>query len=149
MASAAWPASDATPALQAAPGNLESRYNAALLYRDKGRLDDALRLLEQAAKLQPDHEQVNLRLGMAYLAKERPEEAYRCLLLVRRLYPKNWGATVGLAVLHARRQELDKAKELLAEALQQGGENARALAAGFPSLTEVLPKEPGSDGSPR
>jgi tetratricopeptide (TPR) repeat protein len=127
-------------ALSAAPYNLESRYNAALIHLDHGRAEQAIGLLEEAAKLQPDHEQVNLRLGMAYLGAGKGQDAYRCLLLVRRLYPRNWAATVGLAVLHARAQELDTAKELLAEALQQGGEDARALAAGFPVLTPLLAK---------
>jgi tetratricopeptide (TPR) repeat protein len=127
-------------AMKAAPYNLESRYNAALIYQEKGRTEDALRLLEEAAKLEPNHEQVNLRLGLAYLGAERGQDAYRCLLLVRRLHPGNWAATVGLAVLHARAQELDKARELLAEALQRGGDEARALAAGFPVLGPLLEK---------
>jgi tetratricopeptide (TPR) repeat protein len=125
-------------ALRAAPGNLESRYNAAFLYLEKGRTEEAIKLLEEAAKLEPNHEQVNLRLGFAYLGAERGQDAYRCLLLVRRLYPENWTATVGLAVLHARAKEPDMAKQLLAEALQQGGEEARATAAGFPVLQDLL-----------
>jgi tetratricopeptide (TPR) repeat protein len=125
-------------ARKAAPYNLESRYNAALIYLDQGRVAEAILLLEEAAKLQPNHEQVNLRLGFAYLAADRGQDAYKSLLLVRRLYPVNWAATLGLAVLHARAQELDTAKELLAQALEQGGEDARAAAAGFPILNELL-----------
>ncbi|HIF94332.1 MAG TPA: tetratricopeptide repeat protein [Myxococcales bacterium] len=64
-------------ALAAAPANLESRYNAALLYLDKGRNDEAIALLEQAAQLEPNHEPVNLRLGLAVLhaRAEQPEPA--------------------------------------------------------------------------
>jgi len=61
------------------------------------------------------------------------------------LYPKNWAATVGLAVLHARAEEIDTAKKLLAEALQRGGEEVRATAAGFPILKELLGKQGRSD----
>jgi len=125
-------------ALKAAPSNIESRFNAAIIYLDKGRAGEAIELLEQAAKIEPNHEQVHLRLGMAYLDADRGEDAYKSLLLVRRLYPQNWGATVGLAVLHARAKELDTAKKLLEEALQQGGEQARAAAASFPILKELL-----------
>jgi tetratricopeptide (TPR) repeat protein len=89
-------------ALAAAPANLESRYNAALLYLEKGRNDEAIALLEQAAQLEPNHEPVNLRLGLAYLDAQRDDDAYRSLLLVRRSYPQNWAAALGLAVLHAR-----------------------------------------------
>ena len=81
---------------------------------------------------------MNLRLGLAYLRAERGPEAYKCLLLVRRLYPANWAATLGLAVLHARAQELDPARSLLGEALAQGGDAARAAAADFPVLAPLL-----------
>jgi tetratricopeptide (TPR) repeat protein/predicted AlkP superfamily phosphohydrolase/phosphomutase len=127
-------------ALEASPFNLEARFNAAIIHLDKGQTEEGIRLLEEAAKLQPNHEQVNLRLGMAYLGAGRGQDAYKCLLLVRRLYPSDWAATVGLSVLHARAKELDQAKALLDEGLQQGGEEARALASGFPILMELLPK---------
>ncbi len=127
-------------ALKAAPANVESRYNAAILYLEKGRTDEALKLLEEAVKLEPNHEQVNLRLGLGYLGAGRGQDAYKCLLLVRRLYPENWAATIGLAALHARANELDTAKELLAEALEQGGEDARIAVGDFPILKELLEK---------
>ena len=78
--------------------------------------------------------------GLTYLNAGRGQDAYRCLLLVRRLHPENWTATVGLAALHARAQETDQARELLAEALQRGGDDARAFAAGFPVLAPLLEK---------
>jgi len=125
-------------ALKAAPFNLESRYNAAILYLDEGRRDEALALLEEAARLEPNHEQVNQRLGFAYLEADRGEDAYRCLLLVRRLHPENWMVALGLAVLHARAGELDRARGLLDETLGRGGEEARASAGNFPILAPLL-----------
>jgi len=127
-------------ALKAAPYNVEARYNAALIYLDKGRTEEAIKLLEEAAKLEPNHEQVNLRLGLAYLRADRGQDAYKSLLLVRRLYPKDWAATLGLSVLHARAKELDKAKELLTEALNEGGDDARTAAADFPILKDLIDK---------
>ena len=127
-------------ALQAAPSNLEARFNAALIHLDQGHSEEGIRLLEEAARLEPNHEQVNLRLGLAYLGANRGQDAYRCLLLVHRLYPRNWAATIGLCVLHARAQELDRAKELLDEGLRQGGAEARAMASGFPILQDLLPR---------
>lgn len=109
-----------------------------MIYVEQGRVDEAIHLLEEAAELEPNHEQVNLRLGLAYLRAERGQDAYRCLLLVRRLYPENWTATVGLAVLHARAQERERARALLADALRRGGEEAHAFAAGFPVLAPLL-----------
>ena len=121
-------------ALSKAPGNLESRYNVAILYLDRGRRDEAIALLEEAAELEPNHEQVNLRLGYAYLDADRGQDAFRRFLLVRRLHPGNWAATLGLAVLHAGAQEEGPARERLAEALRLGGAAAQQMAAGFPVL---------------
>jgi len=104
----------------------------------RGELDEAVRLLEQAARLQPDHELVNTGLGMAYLHKGRNEEAYKSFLLVRRLYPQNWVATLGLALLHAGSDQPEKARELLDEALRLGGDAARTEAGNYPILEELL-----------
>ena len=81
---------------------------------------------------------MNLRLGLAYLDAQRDDDAYRSLLLVRRLYPQNWAAALGLAVLHARAEQPEPAGQLLAEALALGGDNARAFAGGFPILAPLL-----------
>jgi tetratricopeptide (TPR) repeat protein len=121
-------------ALGDAPYNLESRYNVAMLYLETGRQGEAIALLEEAAELEPNHEPVNLLLGFAYLDAGRGDEAYRRFLLVRRLYPSNWSALVGMAVLHARAQEDERARSLLQEALSQGGPAANQRAANFPIL---------------
>ena len=46
-----------------------------------------------------------------------------------------------MAVLHARAKELDTARELLDEALQRGGDEARTAAAGFPRMDRA-PERP-------
>ena len=69
--------------------------------------DDAIALLEQAARLSPNHETVHTRLARAYLEKGRGEDAYRALSLVRRLYPDNWFAPLGMAVLFAATERPD------------------------------------------
>jgi tetratricopeptide (TPR) repeat protein len=125
-------------AVQSSPSNLEARYNLALILLDDGKLDDAVKLLEQAAAIDPNHEQVNLRLGLAYLRAGRGEDAYKSFLLVHRLYPHDWQATLHLALLHAAAQQPDQARQLLAEALAEGGAAARAMAAGYPPLKALL-----------
>ena len=57
---------------------------------------------------------------------------------MRRLYPRNWVATVGLAALHAGGNDPDGARQLLDEALQLGGEDARTFAKTFPALEGLL-----------
>jgi tetratricopeptide (TPR) repeat protein/predicted AlkP superfamily phosphohydrolase/phosphomutase len=125
-------------AVAASPYNLNAHYNVAIIYLDRDRVERAIELLEQAAKLQPNHEQVSLRLGLALMRGGRGDDAYKSLLLVRRLYPKNWGATVALAALHSAAEDADTARKLLDEALQAGAEDARAFAANFPALQGLL-----------
>ena len=47
-------------------------------------------VLEEAARLQPNHEQVSVALGIAYLQVNRGEDAFKSFLLVRRLYPNDF-----------------------------------------------------------
>ncbi len=64
--------------------------------------------------------------------------AYRALTLVRRLYPENWFAPLGMAVLYAATERPDEARPLLDEAFRLGGDVARSTAAGYPALAPLL-----------
>ncbi len=66
---------------------------------------------------------------MAYLSKGRNEDAYKSFLLVRRLYPNNWIAPFGLALLHAGSGDQEQARALLVESFGLGGKAARREAA--------------------
>ncbi len=81
---------------------------------------------------------------MAYLLSGRNEDAYRSFLLVRRLYPADWVAPLGLALLHAGAGQPGEARELLGEALRTGGEVARTEAGNYPLLKELLAEIRGS-----
>ena len=107
------------------------------------RTDEGIAMLEAAAALQPNHEAANATLAMAYLRKGRNQDAYRSFLLVRRLYPQNWVAPLGLAVLHAASEDPEGARKLLGEALDLGGEAARVEATRYPVLSEALVIPPG------
>jgi hypothetical protein len=52
---------------------------------------------------------------MLYLGADRGQDASKCLLLVRRSYPKHWAATVSLKVLLAPARELETAGSLSPE----------------------------------
>jgi len=121
------------------PPVFEARFNLGSLYLEDGRLDDAIRLLEEAAKLSPNHEMLNERLARAYMLKGRGQDAYRTLTLLKRLYPNNWYASLGLATLYAANNHPEQAKPLLAEALRFGGEAARKEGATYPALAKLLP----------
>ena len=125
-------------AVAASPVNLEARYNLGMLEMEKGGdLERAVKLLEEAARLQPNHEQVTVRLGMAYLRAGRAEDAHRSFLLVRRLYPENWVAPLGLSLVFAANEQPDVAKKHLDEAVKLGGERAKQAASGYPLLEKV------------
>ncbi len=125
-------------AASAAPGHLESHYNLGLLHLQQGETSEAIPRLERAAAIDPNHEQVHVTLGRAYLAAGRGQDAFRSFLLVRRLYPENWTAALGLSVMAAASGQGDKARELLADALEHGGAAARAQAESYPQLAEAL-----------
>ena len=121
-----------------APAHLESHFNLGMLHLQAGEVAEAIPQLERAAAIDPNHETVNVVLGKAYLAAGRNQEAFKSFLLVRRLYPKNWNAALGLSLLAAGSGQQDKARELLADALEQGGARARAEAGRYPLLEEML-----------
>ena len=127
-------------AVKASPFNLESRYNAGVIYLEQDRVEEAIEILEEASALESNHHMVHVRLAMAYLRKGRNQDAYRSFLLVRRLYPRDWSATLGLALIHAGAKEDEQARNLLKEALQLGGKAARASAETFPLLKPLLEK---------
>ena len=72
------------------------------------------------------------------MEKGRGEEAYRALSLVRRLYPDNWFAQFGMAVLFAATERPEQARPLLDDALRLGGDVARTTAEGYPALAPLL-----------
>lgn len=125
-------------AVARAPRNLESRYNLALIYIDQRQIDKAIENLEAAALVDPNHELVNMRLGIAYLEAGQGEDAFRTFTLLKRLYPQNWMAPLGLAVLHAANDRPEQARELLGQALKMGGPQALQTARGYPVLAELV-----------
>ncbi len=74
------------------------------------------------------------------MEKGRGEDAYRALTLVRRLYPDNWFAPLGMAVLFAATERPEQARPLLNDALRLGRAIARAEAANYPALVPLLAK---------
>lgn len=79
-----------------------------------------------------------MRLGLAYLQAGRNAEAQRSLLLVVRLYPRNWTARLGLGAIYFASGDSDRARALVGEAIEIGGEAARDEAARWPGLEGLL-----------
>ncbi len=57
---------------------------------------------------------------------------------MRRLYPENWFAPLGMVVLFAATERPDEARPLLEEAFRLGGDVARTTAAGYSALAPLL-----------
>ena len=107
-------------------------------FLERGEVEEATTLLEAAARLQPDHEWTNVSLGMAYLRQGRNQDAYKNFLVVRRLYPTNWVAPLGIALAHVNSGQPEQARAHLDEALRLGGPAARAEAQRYPGLAPLL-----------
>ncbi len=114
-------------AAAASPSHLESRFNAAMLHLEAGRLSVAIERLEEAADLSPTHEQVHQQLGLAYLRSGRLDDAKRALMLVRRLNLNDWVAPAGLSVIHERLGQPEAAKQSLELATRLNGKATAAL----------------------
>ena len=99
----------------------------------------------QLAVIDATDEELNTGLGVAYMRAVRTADAYRVFLLVRRLYPHNWKAPLGLALLHTYVDRSEDARRLLDEALELGGAPARKEASSSPVLAELLKSSPASD----
>jgi Flp pilus assembly protein TadD len=127
------------------PGHFESNRNLGLQYLETGRVDEAIARLEAAAAIDATDEELNTGLGVAYMRAGRTADAYRVFLLVRRLYPQNWKAPLGLALLHTYVDRSEEARRLLGEALELGGAQARKEANASPVLAELLESSPASD----
>ena len=57
---------------------------------------------------------------------------------MRRLYPENWVAPLGLALLHAGSNHPVEARQLLAESFRLGGDAARSEARNYPVLNDLF-----------
>ena len=128
-----------------APEHFESNRNLGLQYLEMGRVDEAIARLEAAAAIDATDEELNTGLGVAYVRAGRTADAYRVFLLVRRLYPQNWKAPLGLALLHTYVDRSEEARQLLDESLELGGAQARKEASSNPVLAELLKFSPASD----
>ncbi len=80
------------------------------------------------------------------MEKGRGEDAFRALTLVHRLYPENWFAPLGMAVLFAATERPEQARPLLDEAFRLGGDVARAEAANYPALAPLLASAGAASG---
>lgn len=109
-------------------GHIESRFNAGMVHLERGDTEAAIVRFREAAAIEPNHELIQQQLGLALLTSGDAEGAYLSLLTVRRLYPKNWRAALGLAAIQSAQGNDKESKALLESGLALGGPGARAFA---------------------
>jgi tetratricopeptide (TPR) repeat protein len=104
-------------AIDADPASFELHYALARAYASlNNKSDDAIKAFEAAAKIEPDHLQLQVELGREYLARQSANDAIRHLRLA--LQTKDYSSDDELAAL---------ADFYLARALQQKGYDRAAL----------------------
>ncbi|MCR4411209.1 MAG: tetratricopeptide repeat protein, partial [Thermoguttaceae bacterium] len=99
----AWDAAEALwrKACEANPGDVEPRLVLASFYEGRGRLDDAVPLVEEAARLEPGRWTHHLRAGMLHARLKRVEAAEAALRRATELAPDQPEAHVALAQVYA------------------------------------------------
>ncbi len=130
----------------AAPG---SRHFAPLAdaYRRAGRLEEALRLLEQGTAAHPDYVSALVLLGQSYMERRDPAAAAAAFERVLAQDPENLVALKHRAQQELRRQSWDQAENLLALVLEIDPYDHEALQA-RQLLSAQRAAAPGSPAAP-
>lgn len=100
----------------------------AAIYRDAGRTDDAVELLEQADKELPDTSEIKYDLAMLYERQGRMDDFESLMRRVIELSPDNANAYNSLGYTYAdQNRRLDEAQDLLERALELDPDNPYIL----------------------
>jgi tetratricopeptide (TPR) repeat protein len=98
--------------------NLRAAGNLGFYLNEAGQSQEAIELLERAARIGPTREQVHLELARAYEAVGRLEDSMNRYQIVLDFRPGSYPAILNLARLERRIRHYDHAQQLLLEALQ-------------------------------
>ena len=99
--------------------------SAGVAHARHRRWDKAIPLLEKSLEMAPDDLEVRMRLAEAYNAENEPEKACYQLGQILALDPSSGTAWRALGVIHAGRQDYDRAVECLEEAVKLEPEHSQ------------------------
>ncbi len=91
---------------------------AALAYDDR-HYDEALRLLQEALQIDPNHVEALYYTGLVHLAQRRPDLAVEALEKARAKAPEDLSVLFQLGVAYFVQEQYDKAEPLLARVLSE------------------------------
>ncbi len=77
-------------ALKIDPNDVKSLELMALIYSDKGNMDDALQTMQKARRLAPDSASIINAMATIYLKSNSPDKAEALHMSAIKNYPKNW-----------------------------------------------------------
>ncbi len=98
-----------TSTAETSPRSFKAHNNLGNIYRDAGKLDEAIREFQQAITIYPDYCDAHNNLGLAYRKKGMLEEALSEYQEALKLNPQYAYAHNNLGVLYARTNSLDLA----------------------------------------
>ena len=110
----------------------DQKPDAETLYRQGrdarlgGKMDDAIKTLGEAAKIEPDNADVQVELGLAYAATKRFGEAKNAFSSALKIAPAYDDAQLGLARTQFWNGETEAAGATLAPLLKKSADNAEA-----------------------
>jgi|GEM_PF-582781 len=150
-------------ALQQDESSPKAAESMAIVYRETGRVDEAIAILESLLDKDAVNMQVATALADAYTTANRPTEAETLLLHAISKQPKNWEGLQGLGLLYTRTNQIEKAISAYQKALVLTPDNAIAYsnlggcylylgdfdlaASAFEKSVELLPNDWGFSNS--
>lgn len=96
-------------------------FNLAQIAELRRDFPEALRALNRALALDPEHPQARIRRGHAHLELQQPEAAQRDFEHLTQRHPKEPNGWLGLAEAAVTLRQLDRAEQALREGLRQTG----------------------------
>jgi tetratricopeptide (TPR) repeat protein len=118
--------------LEQTPRDPESLITVGDIYFQEHNWNAAFKTYEILAELSLTNKEINvfevhLRYGLAALQVEKPDEAYKALILARSLQATDFDVNYNLGILEFQRKNYEKAAYMLIQACKQNPEHPQAL----------------------
>ena len=129
LEAAEWPEAEAAlrSELENHPENAEAAFMLAQVRQQQGDLDDALKWMRDAERLEPFNPNIFHALGVVHIARKEHEEAGRAFQQALDIDPGHTAARNGLAFIELAAGRFEAAEHAVDQVLSDEPENAQAL----------------------